>query len=396
MKIAILTSGILPVPAVKGGAVENLTDFYLEYNDRHGVHDITVFSIADPETAKHPALRSRVNKYVYIDTRSFWAKLRKRLWHLLGKDGYYHYSITYFLHQALKRLTREHFDLIILENRPGFALSLPAQKGTAVIYHLHNDFLNVQTNEADRLYQRADGIITVSDYITERVRTICPEDKKTYTVYNGIDIEAFEHTEKAVERARMGISEGDVVLVYWGRLIREKGIMEVVEAMLKLKEMGFAPVLLVIGSSFYGNSTHDDDFIEELKGKAASLQRQIVFTGYVPYTQLPAYLMMADIAVVPSMWEEPFGLTALEALAAGLPLVTTRSGGIPEVCEGVAKVLEREDIAQRIAEAVKDYYQQPEAWRLMGEAGRKRAREFSKERYTRELFETIRDILKVN
>lgn len=39
MKIAILTSGILPVPAVQGGAVENLIDFYLEYNDRHQIHE---------------------------------------------------------------------------------------------------------------------------------------------------------------------------------------------------------------------------------------------------------------------------------------------------------------------------------------------------------------------
>lgn len=43
MKIAILTSGILPVPAVQGGAVENLIDFYLDYNERNNLHDITVF-----------------------------------------------------------------------------------------------------------------------------------------------------------------------------------------------------------------------------------------------------------------------------------------------------------------------------------------------------------------
>ena len=46
MKIAILTSGILPVPAVQGGAVENLIDFYLAYNERQKLHDITVYSIS--------------------------------------------------------------------------------------------------------------------------------------------------------------------------------------------------------------------------------------------------------------------------------------------------------------------------------------------------------------
>ena len=53
---------------------------------------------------------------------------------------------------------------------------------------------------------------------------------------------------------------------------------------------------------------------------------------------------MANIAVLPSMWDEPFGLTIAEALATGLPLITTRSGGIPEICEGVATILDREHI----------------------------------------------------
>ena len=48
MKIAILTSGILPVPAVQGGAVENLIDYCLEYNERHSLHEIMVFSVNHP------------------------------------------------------------------------------------------------------------------------------------------------------------------------------------------------------------------------------------------------------------------------------------------------------------------------------------------------------------
>ena len=56
MKIAILTSGILPVPAVQGGAVENLIDFYLEYNCQHHLHDITVYSVWNPDISQHPAL----------------------------------------------------------------------------------------------------------------------------------------------------------------------------------------------------------------------------------------------------------------------------------------------------------------------------------------------------
>lgn len=79
MKIAILTSGIFPVPAVQGGAVETLVDYYLEYNDRHRLHDITVFSVSHPKVDGHAARRSDVNHYRYIDTSSLWAKVRKRL-----------------------------------------------------------------------------------------------------------------------------------------------------------------------------------------------------------------------------------------------------------------------------------------------------------------------------
>ena len=67
MKIAILTSGRLPVPAVKGGAVENLLDFCLAYNDTHRLHDITVYSMAHPQAEVHEATKSTINHYRFID-----------------------------------------------------------------------------------------------------------------------------------------------------------------------------------------------------------------------------------------------------------------------------------------------------------------------------------------
>ena len=66
MKIAILTSGILPVPAVQGGTVEILIDYYLKYNDQHRLHDITVYSVWHSDVKKYPILKSNVNHYKYI------------------------------------------------------------------------------------------------------------------------------------------------------------------------------------------------------------------------------------------------------------------------------------------------------------------------------------------
>ena len=70
MKIAILTSGILPIPAVQGGAVENLIDFYLDYNNAYHLHDITIYSIWHPDVDNHPTQKSEINHYKYIKVNS--------------------------------------------------------------------------------------------------------------------------------------------------------------------------------------------------------------------------------------------------------------------------------------------------------------------------------------
>ena len=74
----------MPVPAVQGGAVENLIDFYLERNNICCEHDITVYSVWHPSVRKHPALQSKYNHYVYIDMSSLLAKYRKYI-PLLGQ-----------------------------------------------------------------------------------------------------------------------------------------------------------------------------------------------------------------------------------------------------------------------------------------------------------------------
>ena len=101
---------------------------------------------------------------------------------------------------------------------------------------------------------------------------------------------------------------------------------------------------------------------------------------------------MADVAVVPSMWEEPFGLTVVEAMAAGLPLITTRSGGIPEICEGVATIVGRENIVENLAAAILDLYEHPEKRQQMAVAALERSKMFSKETYAKNIFDALEGI----
>jgi glycosyltransferase involved in cell wall biosynthesis len=92
------------------------------------------------------------------------------------------------------------------------------------------------------------------------------------------------------------------------------------------------------------------------------------------------------------MWDEPFGLTIVEALAAGLPLITTRSGGIPEICEGVATIVNRDNIVNNLASAILDLYNHPEKRKQMAAASIDRAKLFDKDVYAEKFFAAIKDI----
>ncbi len=391
MKIAILTSGILPVPAVLGGAVENLIDFYLEYNEEHQLHDITIYSVNHPHTKNHPAKSSKINHYYYIDVNSLWSKIKRKIYYYTHREEYHHYFIEYFLDQSIKHIRKQNYDCIILENRPSYSLKLKSITNAKFVYHLHNEKLTLETPSYLDIYKAASRIICVSDFITNSVKAINPHDSKCITVYNGIDLTAFSKRLVNISRKEIGLDNHDFVMIYSGRINPEKGIKELTEAMSRLTNYPQIK-LLIIGSSFYGDATEDDDFTKELRNNTVKIQNRIYFTGYIPYNDVPAYLKLADIAVVPSMWEEAFGLTVLEAMAAGLPLITTRSGGIPEICENVAYIIEREDIVNNLTKAIIHLYSHPKICAHMSELSVNRAQQFSKEKYAENFFKALNAI----
>lgn len=393
MKIAILTSGILPVPAVQGGAVENLTDFYLEYNNQHRLHDITIYSVWHPDVERHPALQSTVNHYVYIKVTGLWAKLKKKWYQHTHHEEYYHYTIEFYLQEAIKDISRRSYDIILIENRPAYALKLKEVSNAKLVYHLHNEKLDSKSEKALDIYNAATCIITVSDYIKSCVLTINHYDEKTTTVYNGIDLHAFSSCNHSINRNSIGLQEDDFVMVFSGRVTAEKGIMQLIEAMTLLQDLPRIK-LLVIGSSFYGNDDNENAFANALRGKAAHLSDRIIFTGFIPYAQMPNYLQIADIAVIPSVWDDPFPTTVLEAQAMGLPIISTRRGGIPEqVTEESAILLDTDEcFVDNLATAIRDLYQHPEKRKALGQAGLMRSKYFDKERFAKDFFKAIQTI----
>lgn len=390
MKLAVLTCGMLPIPAVQGGAVENLIDFYLEYNDQHKLHEITVYSPWDSKISNHPALLSDVNHYIYIDVTSLKARIERKLYGYMHHNEYYNHFIEYFFEKVYANLKKKNFDYIIIENGAGLAYKLSQRGFKNLILHMHNEVRASQEKFHDVVFGGLTKILTVSDYIKRKASVYFPIEK-IQTVYNGIDLQNFYPKEHpSVTRESLGFAMDDFIIIYSGRINPEKGVSELIDAMLKLKDNPHIK-LMIIGGSFFGNTNNEDQFIRSLKEKAKVIQDNIIFTGFIPYKNMPDYLQLSDIAVIPSIWNDPFPTTELEAQAMGLPIITTLRGGIPEeVSEENAILLETDEhLADHLTIAILDLYYHPEKRTQMTAVSYERSKYFHKERFAKDFFNAL-------
>ena len=219
----------------------------------------------------------------------------------------------------------------------------------------------------------------------------CKRDVPTITVHNGIDIKRFVEA-CPIKRSRLNLSNKDFVVFFSGRLTREKGILELIKALKQIKEIPHLK-LIIAGASFYGKDTTVHPYLKELIKEAKDIKDHVIFTGFIDYKEMPSYLKTANIIVVPSMWEEPFGLTVLEAMAAGVPLIATKSGGIPEVCDDSVFLIERENIVKNLANAITYTYKNYTKFQLLSEKAQMRSWDFDKDSFSRHYLQIIKQYI---
>ena len=389
MKIAIVTSGRLPVPATKGGAVETKLDYILDYNAEHHLHDITVYSVKPDKPIDKS---TKENHYVFIDKDSLSWSLMRKVYRLFNRHPYYDDNIEYFLHRCIKLMKKERYDCIIIANRPGYALKLRKKTTAKLVLQINNDYLNTETRKGSEIKESCQLVITCSDYLNRLAsQVICNKEVPVKTVHNGIDIKRFVDA-KPKERSVLGLNNDDYVVFYSGRLTKEKGVLQLIRAIKMIKDIKNLK-LIIAGASFYGTDSQQSPFITELKKETEEIKDKVVFTGFVDYTEIPSYLKMANVAVVPSLWEEPFGLTVLEAMAAGIPLIATRCGGIPEICEHEAILIDREEVCDNIRKSILHLYHSPQEAEVMREKALKRSWAFDKASFAKDYLEVIQTTL---
>lgn len=135
---------------------------------------------------------------------------------------------------------------------------------------------------------------------------------------NGVDLTAFQPAPVARE-------DGPLHLICVARLIERKGQNQLIDSVKRLTDEGFDVVLSLVG-------TGDSQSEYERHAQRLGIQDRVCFTGYVPREEINAQYNKADVFVLPS-YNEGMSLAALEAMAAGLPLLVTRTGGTEELVE---------------------------------------------------------------
>lgn len=380
MRILIVSPGRLPVPACDGGAVETLIDLLLEYNERHGEHEIYVASVWSAAAEKMSRLYVHA-KFMYIKQNRLISFISDH--HLIPYRTLDHL----FSKRVLKVLSEDaiSFDCIVIQNELANGYILSQKKEGRYIYHAHNDTV-IENYEKDQSFLRAcDKVITVSEFLSEKLREKA-KLSNTEVVYNGIDTKLFKkeiyQMPAAQKRVDYNISETEFVIAFAGRLVEEKGIRVLVDA-LDFIPQEYPVVLLVIGSSFFGKNK-ETIYIRSLKEACERCRHRIIFTGYVTHTEMPVYYAMADIGCVPSLWDEPFGLTVAEQMSMELPVITTESGAIPEIADSSCGYIFPRDneLSKRIASAVIELRQNMHMRRKMG----KKARRIIEERFSCDVF----------
>ena len=168
-------------------------------------------------------------------------------------------------------------------------------------------------------------------------------------------------------------AEREHVILFAGRIVADKGADTFLHACARaLPDLpGWRAEM--IGADRFGPDCRETDFIRALRPVAAACG--IAMQGYRPHAEVLAAMARAAIVVVPSRWPEPFGLTALEAMATGAALLVAPRGGLAEFTAGAAETIDPDD-ADSLAAALRALAADPARRAAMGEAGRARAREY--------------------
>lgn len=352
MNILIISSGFFPVTDKQGGAVEKLIENFLDYNENND-KKIVLYTVKTSSN-KYDRKKYRNTQYRIIDKTKILFKIRRVIYGLLNKV-FKKYVPNAYIREVIKdikiRQEINFYDYIIFENGQNFIpyFKTETQTKSKIILHLHNDYLNRNTKNALEIVNSCNEIWVVSNFLKKQITEVLKTDK-IKILYNAIDSSLFNKSlnnkEKMSLRKDLNIKE-EFVFLYTGRLMKEKGVKELVIAFNNLNKKYLNVKLLIVGGS--KDLTDKDVYISELK-KLASSNSNIIFTGYINSNLIYKYYGIASAQVIPSIGNESFGLIALEGVISNLPIIASDTGGLKEVLGESGIYVSKENIIKELEE----------------------------------------------
>lgn len=349
-KLAILTPGFKPVPAVQGGAVEQLVQYFIEENEKYHKYDIDLYTVNDSQLN---SIKYKYTNFIVVNdncnsliSRGFY-KLKRQLYRLLASKKFIYYVGDEFV----KLYRSNYYDMVLVENIMDLYLGILPKITTEKLYfHLHNDLDldergGITAQKAKEILKTVTKFIVPSNFLRKKIVQLSPKFKyKVKVAYNGVisdNLKTISENDKSKLKRKYKIENNDIVFTYIGTLSAEKGVDQFLYAMKSLKKY---PQIkgLVVGTNTE-HSKKSIDFLKKINRISEKISEKVKFIGYVDNKKINRIYSISDCIVVPTQIEEIFGVVALEAITMGIPVVASISGGLQEVLNSNCAIYVKKD-----------------------------------------------------
>lgn len=395
LKICIIMGGVMPVPAVCGGAIETLVTSIVKKHSSEDGFRLMVCSVWHPDAVK-TAMK-------YPDVKFFWTHTRRIKYLFMHAiflivrmiTGKSIRPLQRHYNEIAKLFREESFDLIIAEGGDTQAI-IDIAKGyrrEQFVNHIHIHYL-----PPENIAENYGHMIGVSEFVTNEYMKACKAPVKAHTLKNAIDTDKFnkEVTQKEREalREKLGLSKEDFVILFVGRIMEIKGVLELMKAVIGLKDKQIK--LMIMGSANSGKWAFSP-YERQVKRLALKNKDRVIFTGYVDNSEVYKYATAADVQCLPTLTQEAAPLVILEAMAEGLPLIVTKSGGVTEyIDDSTALIIEKENVTENLKKAICYMKDHPEVRKQMSENAKAKSEKYNEEDYYKNFVKMVYDIAEEN
>jgi len=283
-------------------------------------------------------------------------------------------------------IKRDKFDIVHCHTMRDHVLGSLAAKylgGIPVIRSQHIHYPENPSILAQLAYKKwTDVIICNSNYIKNNLEKVGIDPGLLTVIHNGIDLGRMDiKTDRELFSQEICLDGRESLIGCVGSLFRTKGQEYLIKAFPRVLEKFPGCRLVLVGDG------PQREKLESLAGKL-EIEGKVIFTG--TRDDIPNILSCLDMMVIPSVWQEPFGLVNVEAMYSGIPLIATEVGGIPEIVEnnitGITILPGREDL---IAQAILRFLDDRDFARRVADNARKKVIEyFNADRMASETLQT--------